>query len=119
MDIVKESIRRDGIAMARVPVGFDVDVLRYGARDPIGMLQFKATSFPDISSWKLFDSCVVSAFFQLYSRISQANLVNKTFTGKQGPVETMKFNIFNDLLSSLLKGLLKSFSAINVRLNRD
>jgi hypothetical protein len=117
MEMVKETIERDGLALARVPERFELDISRYGARDPIGMLQFRAKTIPDASSWRMFESCVTAVYFRLYGHIRQVSFTTETptaFTLQMGALEKRRINIFDDLLSCLIKQLQASFSEFNV-----
>jgi hypothetical protein len=59
MNIVKTAITRDGLALARVPPHFELELIRCGPQDPIGMLKFRAASQPrGASSWNILDVCL-------------------------------------------------------------
>jgi hypothetical protein len=117
MDIVNETIERDGLVLARIPDRFELDISRYGARDPIGMLQFRAKTMPDASSWRMFESSVTAVYFRLFSHIRQVSFSTETLTAfpqQMGALEKRRINIFDDLLSCLIKQLHTSFSEFNV-----
>jgi hypothetical protein len=114
MEMVKETIERDGLVFARVPERFELDISRYGARDPIGMLRFRAKTIPDVSSWRMFDSGVAAVYFRLYSHIKVSSIITTAFHVQMGALEKRRINIFDDLLSCLIKRLQKSFFEFNV-----
>jgi hypothetical protein len=60
MEMVKDAIKRDGIALARVPLSFGLELTKYGGSDPVDMLKFRVASFPDISSWWVLEVCLLT-----------------------------------------------------------
>jgi hypothetical protein len=107
MQYAKDAIKRDGIALARVPPNFATDLTKYGGSDPLEMLKFRLSIFPrDPSSWKILDVCLLSVVLRLETWINQAAaplliLVND-------------INIFHDVLLTLLRRLWISSMEINV-----
>jgi hypothetical protein len=115
IDTVNYSIKRDGIALARIPENYDLAVLRYGGSSPMEMLKFRARTMPDLTSWKLFECLVVAVFVRLYyltRRADSSNPIN--IIQAQGTRMNTRFNIFSDLLCCLIKQLEQSFGELNV-----
>jgi hypothetical protein len=140
MENVKRAIERDGIVLAKVPLEFELEVSRYGSRDAMGMLLFRLKCFPDTSSWRLSEFCLLSVMNRLESRIqligevSQSVTKHATLTENEGPssqkedpeVKTgsdnmalARFyvtdtNLFHDLLLTLLRRFFLSWTEVLV-----
>jgi hypothetical protein len=103
MQTVKDVISRDGIALARVPLSFGREITRYGGSDHIEMFKFIVAHFPDISSWRILEVCLLTIVQRLKRRIDFANSI------RIGPRqllfihEKLKINGFRDTLLTLLK----------------
>jgi hypothetical protein len=114
MEIVKDAIDRDGIALARVSPALGMELSRFGGRDHIKMLKFRASCFPrDTSSWKILDVCVLSIVQQLDNRIRLAESIHGA-----GPelvvYENTEVNVFRDTLLTLIRRFWRSFMETNV-----
>jgi hypothetical protein len=130
MASVIESINRDGIALARVHPQFVMDVTRYGARDPVGMIKFRIDCIPDISSWKINEVCVLTTMYRLDSRIRLAGEVSfkdpelhssKVALGDIAKSLTLAhfatdINVFRDLLLTLLRRFYSAWAELKVSL---
>jgi hypothetical protein len=106
MQYAKDAIKRDGIALARVPPNFAMELTKYGGSDQLEMLKFRLSIFPrDPSSWKILDVCLLAVVLRLETWINQAkpqlSLVND-------------INIFHDCLLALLRRVWISLMEIDV-----
>jgi hypothetical protein len=128
MKTIKHAIRRDGIALARVHPQFLMDVT-YGARDPVGMIKFRLTCFPDIRSWKVIEVCVMYVVNRLESRIRLAGDVffnkselhsseNEVALGDKSLTLARFYaaekNIFRDLLLTLFQRFYSAWAELKV-----
>jgi hypothetical protein len=121
METIKHAIRRDGIALARIPQNMAMEITRYGARDPVGMIKFRLTCFPDISSFKIIPVCVMYVVNQLEGRIrlaGEVSLVSEVAPGDKSLALSRFYatetNIFRDILLTLLRRFYVSWREINV-----
>jgi hypothetical protein len=116
MNIVKAAIKRDGLALARVPPRFEEELIRFGAQDPIGMLKFRVSCFPlDSSSWKILDVCLLAIVERLEAknqRIVLNNSINEAYS--QISYNRDDYNVFRDILLTLMRRLWVSMMEIAV-----
>jgi hypothetical protein len=120
METVKAAITRDGLALARVPPNFETELNRFGGTDPMDILKFRSACFPDTSSWKILDICVVSIVHLLDRRVKMAEA--KLFSNPPVPemirYEVIEVNVYRDILMTLIRRFLTCFSEIMVYLSR-
>jgi hypothetical protein len=111
MKTVKDAIKRDGLALARVPPKFEEELTRFGGQDPTDMLKFRAYIFPrDISSWRIAEVCILAVAHRLESRIyriSQHNSIN-------GADSQIGVNGFRDILITLWRRQWQAIMEIDV-----
>jgi hypothetical protein len=120
METVKAAIRRDGLALARVPPAFELELTKYGGSKPLEMLKFRLVCLPrDTSSWKFNEACILSVVHRLESRLRLAREVSDGLEiySPMGDVDVVQgsqslamsrfyvteTNLFHDLLLTLLR----------------
>jgi hypothetical protein len=128
METIQHAIKRDGIALARVPSRFLMDVTRYGARDPVGMIKFRLNCLPDMQSWRVKEVCVLAVLHRLDSRIrlagevsindpelhseNEVTLVDKSLTLAR--FYAAEKNIFRDIMQTLFRRFYSSLAELKV-----
>jgi hypothetical protein len=116
MEYVNSAIKRDGLALARVPPNFEVELTKFGGSDPVDMLKFRLATFPrDLSSWMILEVALLTMVRRLESRI---NLANSIGIDPQLFViyDKTQVNGYRDILNTLLKRLWQSLMEITVLL---
>jgi hypothetical protein len=114
METVKDAIRRDGLALARVPPNFEAELTKYGGTDPIEALKFRFATFPrDTSSWKILEVALLTMVRRIESRI---NLANSIGIDPQLFVfyDKTEVNGYREILYTLLRRIWQSFMEITV-----
>jgi hypothetical protein len=115
MDIIKDAIERDGIALARVPAKLDMEISKYGGNTAIEILQFRASCFPDASSWRILEVCVLTVVKWLKSRIHLAESVARDRANYMHSIDyKTELNGFRDILLIFLRRYWKSKDEVDV-----
>jgi hypothetical protein len=112
MSTVNAAISRDGLVLARVPFGIMSELSRYGGHEPVDQLNFVAFNLPDLSSWKILDSCLLDICLMLSDRASISDEEIQEI--QESPRLQTSSNIFYDILMCLLKRFWRSYMEINV-----
>jgi hypothetical protein len=105
MQTVTDAIRRDGLFLARVPNILESDISRYGGPNVGDMIQFRSTAFPDVSSWKMLEVCIMAVCNCLSNRLNQHVSVSHIIP---------QANIFHELLVCLIQRYRLCILEINV-----
>jgi hypothetical protein len=116
MEGVTNAIKRDGLALARAPAYVDKELSKYAGTDPIEVLKFRVTCFPDTRSWKILEVCILSIVQLLDSRIRHSKSIRSNT--RPGPelivYENTEVNVYRDILLALLRRAWKSMMEIDV-----
>jgi hypothetical protein len=124
MQTVTDAIKRDGIAMARVPAKLEMELAQYGGSTAIEILEFQASCFPDLSSWRIFEVIIMSVVQRLKSRLQLAESIVRerqqvlSIYQRSDPMHSVdcktELNGFRDILNILLRRVWTCFMEINV-----
>jgi hypothetical protein len=109
MQVVMDAIKRDGLALARVPPQFEVELNKFGGTEPIEIIKFRVAGMPrDTTSWRVLDVCILAVVQRLESRLRMAESIRRS-----GPelvyYENTEVNVFRDILITLMRRLWQSF----------
>jgi hypothetical protein len=89
--------------MARVPAKLEMELAQYGGSTAIEILEFQASCFPDLRSWRIFEVIIMSVVQRLKSRLQLA----ESFARDQADplhyiVYKTELNGFRDILYILI-----------------